>query len=100
MRHISTLHGLAERSASRGREANLAELAHLERERATLERKLKVLTNSLEHAEHHLGEVLKRIAVREQALYEGQAPPGPAAQDLACAGEEERVGRREVSLEY
>ena len=103
LHHISTLDGLADRSGPHQRVAGLAELTHLEREKAGLEKKLKVLTHSLEDTEHHLGQVQERIALRERTLYPGGGDQGLAALDRGSGGKDkagERVGRREVSLEY
>ena len=101
IRHISTLQGLANRLAPHKREAGLAELTHLEHEKARLERELKMLIHNLEHAENHLGQVQERITLLERALYEGYADHAAALLDSGSGGGEgERAGRREVSLEY
>ena len=103
LHHIPSLQGIADRSQPRQRVANLAELTHLEHEKAGLQKKLKTLTHSLGQAEHHLGQVQKRIALRERALYPGGADQGLVALDRGSGGKDqagERAGRREISLEY
>ena len=101
LRHLPTLQRLANRLAPRNREAALAELTHLEHERARLERELKSLAHNQQQMEHHLSQVQARIALLERGRYEALAdPPSDSGGNGSGGGGPEPAARREIPLEY
>ena len=101
LNHIPTLQRRGPRSVPRGREAALAELIHLEHEKARLERKLESLTNGQKQTEHRLSQVQGRIALLERAQYDAPADqPAASADNGSGDGAPEPASWREIPLEY
>ena len=101
LRHLPTLQRLANRLAPRSPEGALAELTHLEHERARFERELKSLAHNQQQTEHHLRQVQARIALLERVRCEARDDPLSASGDNGSgSGGPDSAGRREIPLEY
>jgi hypothetical protein len=100
LRHISTLRGLSDSLVPRKRGVALAELTHLEHEKAGLERKHQLLTHALENTQQALGQVEHRIALLEPLLGLGSSAAPVTNIRRDAPQEREEPARREVSLEY
>ena len=101
IRDIATINRLIRRGAPRTNAQTAAELAHLEHEKARLERELDLWTGNLKRTEVRFKQAQERIAFLKKILAEASAitgePPAKDAHDDAV----QKIGVwSEIKIEY
>ncbi|MBI4758053.1 MAG: hypothetical protein HY783_03490 [Chloroflexi bacterium] len=107
MRDIPTIQRLHNRSVPTTREQAVTELAHLEHEKARLERELNIWSINQKKTESRIQQVEGRLALLQRVL-DPPAADGPtkcakvrqSPTEKANSGEGEAQGWREIPLEY